>query len=93
MDENIIKQKNKLISRRINIIKGQVDGLKKMIEKDEYCIDLLRQSRAIQNSLKSLDTLMLERHLHAHVLDQFINQKEEAIKELLKVFEQSAKSK
>ena len=39
--------------KRLNIIKGQLDGLSKMIENDEYCMDLLNQSLAIQNSLKS----------------------------------------
>lgn len=78
--------------RRINIIKGQLDGLMKMIEKDEYCVDLLNQSLAVQNSLKSLDTLILERHLRTHVSDQFKNEREKAIKELLKVFKRKQKS-
>lgn len=46
--------------KRINIIKGQLDGLQKMIEADEYCMDLLTQSLAIQNSLRSLDTVLFE---------------------------------
>ena len=79
-------------SRRIKIIKGQLEGLMKMIEADEYCTDLLDQSLAIQNSLKSLDSLILERHLKTHVADQFKNQKERAIKELLKVFKRKQKN-
>lgn len=75
--------------RRINIIKGQLDGLFKMIENDEYCVDLLNQSLSIQNSIKSLDSLLLERHLRIHVADQFKTQKESAIRELLKVFKRS----
>lgn len=72
--------------RRINIIKGQLDGLYKMIERDEYCTDILDQSLAIQNSLKSLDDLILERHLRTHVSEQFENNKEKAVIELLNVF-------
>lgn len=82
----------KQAGRRINIIKGQLDGLYKMIEEDEYCTDILDQSLAIQNSLKSLDTLILERHLRIHVADQFKSQKERAIKELLKVFKRRQKN-
>lgn len=78
--------------RRINIIKGQLDGLMRMIEENEYCTNILNQSLAIQNSLKSLDTLILERHLRIHVADQFKNQKERAIKELLKVFKRKRKN-
>ena len=77
------------IQKRVNIIKGQLDGLMRMIEKDEYCIDLLDQSLAIQNSIKSLDSLILERHLKTHVAAQFKNHKQKAIQELLKVFQRS----
>lgn len=77
------------IQKRVNIIKGQLDGLVRMIEKGEYCIDLLNQSLAIQNSIKSLDSLILERHLRIHVADQFKSQKEKAIQELIKVFKRS----
>jgi CsoR family transcriptional regulator, copper-sensing transcriptional repressor len=79
--------------RRINIIKGQLEGLMKMIEKEEYCIDILTQSSAIQSSMKSLDSLVLEHHLNTHVSDQFLHEKDRAIKELLKVFKQANKNK
>mgnify|MGYP001589832028 CR=1 FL=1 len=72
--------------KRINIIKGQLDGLQKMIDNDEYCIDLLNQSLAIQNSIKSLDGLLFERHLQTHVAHQFHAEPEKAQEELLKLF-------
>src|ERR1700704_129227 len=72
--------------KRINIIKGQLDGLQKMITADEYCIDLLNQSLAIQNSLRSLDSVLFERHLTTHVPDQFKNEEDRAVTELVKLF-------
>lgn len=72
--------------KRLNIIKGQLEGLQKMIENNEYCIDLLNQSLAIQNSLKSLDTLLLERHLETHVAHQMQDEKEKAVTELVTLF-------
>lgn len=72
--------------KRINIIKGQLDGLLKMIAEDKYCMDLLDQSLAIQNSIKSLDALIFEKHLKTHVVDQFQNEKDKAIEELLRLF-------
>lgn len=72
--------------KRINIIKGQLDGLLKMIAEDKYCIDLLNQSLAIQNSIKSLDALLFERHLKTHVTDQFQKERDKALTELLKLF-------
>ncbi|MBI2086121.1 metal-sensing transcriptional repressor [Candidatus Daviesbacteria bacterium] len=72
--------------KRINIVKGQLDGLLKMIEEDEYCIDLLNQSLAIQNSIKSLDAILLEKHLRTHVANQFQNEQDKAVEELLRLF-------
>jgi len=78
--------------KRINIIKGQLDGLFRMIESNEYCTDILDQSLAIQNSLKSLDGLILERHMRIHVADQFKSDKENAIKQMLKIYKKKQKS-
>ena len=72
--------------KRLNIIRGQVDGLSRMIENDEYCIDLLNQSLAIKNALKGLDVVLFERHLNTHVKDQFKNKEDLAIKELTTLF-------
>lgn len=72
--------------KRLNIIKGQLDGLSKMIENDEYCIDLLNQSLAIQNSLKSLDAVLFERHISTHVGHQFHEEPEKATEELVALF-------
>ena len=77
--------------KRINIIKGQLDGLQKMIENNDYCIDLLNQSLAIQNSLKSLDALLFERHLATHVAHQFKDEEEKAITELVTLFKRVSK--
>lgn len=72
--------------KRLNIIKGQLDGLAKMIGNDEYCIDLLNQSLAIQNSLKSLDAVLFERHVSTHVAHQFEKEPEKSITELTTLF-------
>jgi CsoR family transcriptional regulator, copper-sensing transcriptional repressor len=72
--------------KRINIIKGQLDGLKKMIDNDQYCIDLLNQSLAIQNSLRSLDSVLFERHLKTHVSHQLKTGEDKAVTELVTLF-------
>ncbi len=72
--------------KRINIIKGQLDGLQRMIDKDEYCIDLLTQSLAIQSSLKSLDSVLFERHLSTHVSHQMKHEEAKAVEELVTLF-------
>lgn len=80
---------------RAKIIRGQMDGLIKAIEKEVYCPDLLGQSLSIHRSLKSLDAFLLENHLRTHVKHQMRNKKEEekAIKELLTIYALSNKSR
>lgn len=75
---------------RTKILEGQMRGLEKMIEDEEYCVDLITQSLAIQKSLKSLNKLLVENHLRTHVSDMFAaggDQQEQAIAELVKVYE------
>jgi CsoR family transcriptional regulator, copper-sensing transcriptional repressor len=72
--------------KRLNIIKGQLEGLARMIERDEYCVDVLNQSLAIQKSLKSLDAVLFERHITAHVQHQMKHETEKATQELNVLF-------
>jgi len=72
--------------RRINIMKGHLDALAKMVREGRSCTCLLDQSMAIQNSLKSLDVLILDKYLKSDVAEQFRSKKENAVKELLEVF-------
>ena len=76
---------------RSKIIEGQIKGLTRSIEREEYCTNLLMQSLAIVNSLKSLNTLLLENHLRTHVKHQLADRRQEkkAIEELLTVYKLS----
>jgi DNA-binding FrmR family transcriptional regulator len=84
--------KKTVAQKRLNIIRGQLEGLQRMIEDDVYCIDVLTQSRAIQQSLHSLDGVLLERHLMTHVSDQMKDNPAQAIGELVTLFQRSNKS-
>ncbi|MEP6481632.1 MAG: metal-sensitive transcriptional regulator [Rhodoglobus sp.] len=75
---------------RSKILEGQLRGLEKMIENEDYCMDIITQSRAIQKSLRSLNKLLVENHLRTHVAEMFAaggEQEQSAIAELLKVYE------
>lgn len=75
---------------RTKILGGQMRGLEKMIENEDYCMDIITQSLAIQKSLRSLNKLLVENHLRTHVTDMFAeggDQREMAVDELLKVYE------
>ncbi len=73
---------------RTKILEGQMRGLEKMIESEEYCVDIITQSLAIQKSLRSLNKLLVENHLRTHVSEMFANGDQDiAVEELLKVYE------
>jgi len=81
----------KRASHRSKIIKGQFDGLQKMIDQEAYCMDILTQSLAIQKSLASLNKLIVENHITTHVTDMLSSgdtkQQEQAHEELLRLYE------
>jgi DNA-binding FrmR family transcriptional regulator len=75
---------------RSRILQGQLRGLEKMIENEDYCVDIITQSLSVQKSLRSLNKLLVENHLRTHVTDMFEaggDQREAAVSELLTVFE------
>jgi len=78
---------------RAKIIRGQLDGLIKAIEKEKYCPELLEQSLSIQRSIKSLDAFLLENHLRTHVKRQMQSKanNEKAVKELIRIYTLSNK--
>jgi len=87
----MIAEIKKRATHRSKIIKGQFDGLQKMIDNEAYCMDILTQSLAIQKSLASLNKLILENHLRTHVTDMMVQEggvhQDKAIEELLSLYE------
>ncbi|NYF11343.1 DNA-binding FrmR family transcriptional regulator [Leifsonia sp. AK011] len=73
---------------RSRILEGQLRGITKMIESEDYCVDIITQSLAVQKSLRSLNKLLVENHLRTHVAHMFENGEEDvAVDELLRVYE------
>ena len=53
------------LTTRINRIAGQMSGVKRMVEEDKYCEDVLVQLAAIDKAVRSLTALILARHMHS----------------------------
>lgn len=88
--ERMIADIKKRALHRSRILQGQLRGLEKMIDNEEYCVDIITQSLAVQKSLRSLNKLLVENHLRTHVTDMFEaggDEREAAVTELLTVFE------
>jgi DNA-binding FrmR family transcriptional regulator len=76
---------------RAKILEGQMRGVQKMIENEDYCMDILTQSLAIQKSIGSLNKLILENHVRTHIKESLSSNSDEdqekAIEELLALYE------
>lgn len=76
----------KLINNRLNRISGQINGVKKMIDNDAYCNDVLIQLKAVENSIQSLSNHILENHLYNCVTRDLENGELDTIDELISLF-------
>jgi len=86
----VIEDIQKRALHRTSILEGQIRGLARMIENEDYCMDIIGQSRAIQKALASLDKLLIENHLRTHVAHMFESggaEREQAVAELLKAYD------
>lgn len=81
-------QKNQDIVHRLKIAKGHLEKVISMVEKDEYCIDVIHQSQAVQAALRKTDRVILDNHLKTCVADAIgKGKKDEVISEVMKVVE------
>jgi len=67
----------KSLMNRLNRIEGQVKGIKKMVETDVYCTDILTQVSAIQSALNAFNKELLTNHIKTCVVQDIKNGKEE----------------
>ena len=78
-------EKKRIISR-LNRISGQINGITKMVENDAYCNDVLIQLSAVNNSIKSLSSHILENHLYTCVTRDLENGELDTLDELISLF-------
>ena len=79
------EEKKRIISR-LNRINGQINGINKMIENDAYCNDVLIQLSAVEKSVKSLSSHILENHLYTCISRDLENGELDTIDELISLF-------
>lgn len=79
------KERNDLV-KRLNVIEGQIKGIKQMLELDRNCDDILIQVSAVSKSLKSFGNSMLKSHLSTCVVEKIKNDDNEVIDEVMNLF-------
>ncbi len=80
---SMIEDIKKRATHRSKIIEGQFKALVQAVEDEKYCVDILTQSLAIQQSLKSLNKLILENHLKTHVKTGMQSDSKEDLEQLV----------
>lgn len=76
---------------RLNRIEGQVRGVKNMVERDAYCVDILYQVSAITAALNSFNKILLDNHIRSCVMQDVKEGKEETLEELVCVVQKLMK--
>ncbi len=74
--------------RRLSSIEGHLRGIRKMVEEDEYCVDILKQTYAVQRAIEKFDQVLLRDHL-SHCVPHGIREgrDEQVLGELEQLFE------
>jgi CsoR family transcriptional regulator, copper-sensing transcriptional repressor len=75
------------VLKRLSYIEGHVAGIRKMVEEDKYCVDILRQTYAVRKALEKLEGIVLEGHLQTCVPEGIKGDREnEVIQELVQLY-------
>jgi len=67
------------VLKRLNYIDGHLAGVRRMIEEDKYCPEILKQTFAVRRAIEKMEAIILEGHLHTCVVDGIKNGREEQV--------------
>lgn len=71
--------------KRLNRIEGQIGGVKKMVEQEQYCIDIVNQINAVRRALEQVALDVMKRHIESCVAESILEKKGgQKIEELIK---------
>jgi DNA-binding FrmR family transcriptional regulator len=78
--------------KRLNYIEGHIAGIKRMVEDEKYCVDVLKQTYAVRRAIEKLESLLLDGHLHTCVVEGVKDGREEqVVGELLELYSLNSK--
>ena len=80
------------ILKRIAYIEGHLNGVRRMIESDQYCVDVLKQTYAVRRAIEKMEAMILENHLQGCVVQGIKEGREDAvIGELIDLYDQAGR--
>ncbi len=82
-------------AKRLKTVEGHIAGIRRMLEEDAYCIDVIRQIQAVQGALNKASKIILEEHLHSCVITAVQGddpaERERVLQEIMDVYVASRK--
>ena len=85
------EKEQKDLMNRLNRIEGQIRGIRGMLEKDAYCIDILTQVSAANSALNSFTKVLLAEHIKSCVAEDVKAGNEEKLDELVRTLQKLMK--
>jgi DNA-binding FrmR family transcriptional regulator len=76
------------VLKRLSYIEGHLQGIRRMIEDDKYCVDVLKQTFAVRRAIEKLESVILDSHIHGCVVQGIKEGREgEVVGELLELYQ------
>ena len=85
------EEDQKKLINRLSRIEGQIRGLKGMVEKDCYCVDILTQSSAVSAAINAFNRELLSEHIHSCVVRDIREGDESVVEELVTLLQKMMK--
>lgn len=85
------EEEYKSLINRLSRIEGQIRGIKRMVEEDAYCIDILIQVAAANAALNSFNKVLLSEHIRTCVANDIKEGREETVEELVETLQKLMK--
>ncbi len=74
--------------KRMSYIEGNFQGIRRMVEEEKYCVDILKQTFAVRRAIEKLEGKILDNHLHTCAIERIRDgRSEEVIGELLELYD------
>jgi DNA-binding FrmR family transcriptional regulator len=78
------------VLKRLRFVEGHLEGVRRMIDKDEYCVDILKQTHAVRKAIEKVEAIMLEGHLRTCVVEGMRDgRQDQVVSELMDLYAQA----
>ena len=80
------------VLKRLNFIEGHIAGIRRMVEADKYCVDVLKQTYAVHRAIERMEGMMLDGHLRTCVVEGIREGRDDQVlSELTELYEMAGK--